>query len=322
MMTKMNIRVVGIGGGTGLSTLLTGLKGAVHGISAVVTVTDDGGSSGKIRRAFNIPPPGDIRNCLVALASAEPLMSKLFQYRFPGSQGFNGHPFGNLFIMAMTRITGSFEEGIRQASKILKVNGQVVPSTLSNVVLGAEYFDGEKIFGQTNITQRRKRIKRIFLKPTRPAAGPDVIRIIKGADVVLLGPGSLYTSIIPNLLVRGVAEAVSHSNAMKVYISNIMTQPGETDGYSVSDHLRAVFDYLPGGIDYVLVSTDKVPRSVEERYEKKGAQAVQVDMNKLRKMKVEVVRKKMISKKYPARHNPQRLAEAVLDLINKERRYP
>ena len=321
-MIKMNVKVVGVGGGTGLSTLLTGLKGAVRGISAVVTVTDDGGSSGKIRKAFNMPPPGDIRNCLVALASVEPLMSKLFQYRFPGSQGFNGHPFGNLFIMAMTRITGSFEEGVRQASKILKVNGQVVPSTLSNVVLGAEYVDGEKIFGQTSITQRRKKISRIFLKPTRPAAGPDVIRIIKEADAVLLGPGSLYTSIIPNLLVRGVAEAVSHSKAVKVYISNIMTQPGETDGYSVSEHLQAVFDCLPGGIDYVLVNTGKVPSSVEKRYAEEGARAVKVDMNNLRKMKVEVVRKKMVSKKYPARHNPQRLAAAVLDIISRERRYP
>ena len=158
------------------------------------------------------------------------------------------------------------------------------------------------------------------MKTARPSAGPDVIRIIQEAEVVLLGPGSLYTSILPNLLVRGVAEAVSHSKAMKVYVSNIMTQPGETDGYSVSDHLKAVFDYLPGGIDYVLVNTDKVPRSVEERYAKQGAQLVQVDSDDLQKMNVEVVRKKMVSKKYHARHNPQRLAGAVLDLINKERR--
>ena len=319
-MRKKDVRVVGIGGGTGLSTLLTGLKDTVQGISAIVTVTDDGGSSGKIRKAFNIPPPGDIRNCLVALASAEPLMSKLFQYRFPGSKEFHGHPFGNLFIMAMTRVTGSFEEGVRQTSKILKVNGQVVPSTLSNVVLGAEYCDGKKIFGQTNISRRRKRIKKIFLKPARPSAGPDVIRIIKEADVVLLGPGSLYTSILPNLLVRGVAEAVSRSKAVKMYVSNIMTQPGETDGYSVSEHLQAVMDYLPAGIDYILVNTDKVPRSVEERYVKQGARLVRVDPRRLQKMNVEVAREKMVSKKYPARHNPQRLAGAVLDLINKERK--
>jgi len=314
---KRAIKIVGIGGGTGLATLLTGLKNAVEEISAVVTVTDDGGSSGKIRREFNIPPPGDIRNCLVALASTEPLMAKLFQYRFPGAKDFHGHPFGNLFIMAMTRITGSFEEGVRQASKVLQVNGQVIPSTLKNVVLGAEFYNGEKVFGQTKIVKKRKRIKRIFLKPAQPPAGPNVINTIKEVDVIVLGPGSLYTSILPNLLVRGVSQAISDSPAVKIYVSNVMTQPGETEGYSVSDHLKAILDYLPGGIDYVLVNSDKAPRVLQERYAKKGAYPVLVDRENLKRMSVEVIRKRMVRKKIYAKHDPAKLTAAILELIEK-----
>jgi len=314
---KRAVKVVGIGGGTGLATLLAGLKNAIEEISAIVTVTDDGGSSGKIRKEFNIPPPGDIRNCLVALANTEPLMAKLFQYRFPGAKDFHGHPFGNLFIMAMTRITGSFEEGVRQASKILQVHGQVIPSTLRNVVLGAEFYNGEKVFGQTKIVKKRKRIKRIFLKPAQPPAGPNVINTIKEADVIILGPGSLYTSILPNLLVRGVSQAIADADALKIYVSNVMTQPGETEGYSVSDHMKAILDYLPGNIDYVLVNSDQAPRNLEERYARKGSYPVLVDKDNLRKMDVKVVGKKMVRRQFFAKHDPAKLTEAILELIEK-----
>ena len=220
-----NLKTVGIGGGTGLSTILSGIKNFTNDITAIVTVTDDGGSSGRLRQDYNMPPPGDIRNCIVSLAESDSLMPDLFQYRFKGKSGLGGHSFGNLFITAMTDITGSFAKGILEASNILSIKGKVLPSTTENVVLGAEFEDGSRVLGQTKIVNHPGFIKEVFLIPQEPQAYEGVVKACSQADIIILGPGSLFSSIIPNLLVKGVAQAINKSKAVKIYICNIMTQP-------------------------------------------------------------------------------------------------
>ncbi|MBP5973866.1 YvcK family protein [Brasilonema sp. CT11] len=233
-------KIVVIGGGTGLSTLLRGLKAYSANITAIVTVADDGGSSGRLRQEFGVLPPGDIRNCLAALADEEKLLTELFQYRFKAGDGLTGHSFGNLFLTAMSDITGDLERGVAASSKVLAIRGQVLPATLSDVRLWAELADGRRIEGESKITEAGGSIVKIGCIPANPPALPAVIKAIKEANYIIMGPGSLYTSVIPNLLVPEIADAIAASDAPRIYICNIMTQPGETQGYTVADHIRAI----------------------------------------------------------------------------------
>jgi uncharacterized cofD-like protein len=233
-------KIVAIGGGTGLSTLLRGLKSYSANITAIVTVADDGGSSGRLRQEFGVLPPGDIRNCLAALADEEKLLTELFQYRFRAGDGLTGHSFGNLFLTAMSEITGDLERAVAASSKVLAVRGQVLPATLSDVRLWAELSDGRKIIGESKITEAGGQITTIGCLPANPPALPAALKAIREADYIIIGPGSLYTSVIPNLLVPEIADAIAESEAPKIYVCNVMTQPGETQGYTVADHIRAI----------------------------------------------------------------------------------
>ena len=241
-------KIVAIGGGTGLATLLRGLKSYTTNLTAVVTVADDGGSSGRLRRELGTLPPGDVRNCIAALADAEPLMTSLFQYRFSNGSGLAGHSFGNLFIVAMSGVVGSFEDAIRQTSRVLAVRGQIIPSTLANVTLCAKMDDAQTITGESSIsdTKAKGRIKEVFLEPEDSPAHPEAVRAILDADMIILGPGSLYTSILPNLLVKGIRRAFAASPAVKAYICNVATQPGETDGFSLAQHVEAIEEHVGG----------------------------------------------------------------------------
>jgi uncharacterized cofD-like protein len=242
-------RIVCIGGGTGMPTVLRGLKHHSANITAIVTVGDDGGSSGRLRREHGILPPGDFRNNIVALAEVEPLMARLFQYRFGEGTDLGGHSFGNLFVLAMTGVTGNFEQALRETSRVLAVQGTILPSTLQDVEICAEFADGTEVCGESHIPEVGKPIARVRLRPEHPAANPDAVRAILEADLIVLGPGSLYTSVVPNLLVEGVGKALLQSDALKVYVCNVATQPGETDGYDVSAHVEALVRHLPGRVN-------------------------------------------------------------------------
>src|SRR5215212_9183090 len=251
-------KIVTIGGGTGLSTMLRGLKRYSANITAIVTVADDGGSSGRLRRELGVLPPGDFRNCIVALAESEPLMDRLFQYRFGHGSDLDGHSFGNLFIVAMSGITGNFEEAIRESCRVLAVRGQIMPSTLENVTLCAELEGETHVLGESNISAAKLPIERVYLQPERPAAFPDAVRAILDADIVIVGPGSLYTSILPNLLVDGIAKALASTQALRLYVCNVATQPGETDEFRASDHVQALLKHLRGTpLDVVLANSNQ-----------------------------------------------------------------
>lgn len=285
------LRIVSIGGGTGLSTLLSGLKrftgknegsGAasaapwIETLTAVVTVTDDGGSSGRLREEFQILPPGDIRNCMVALAEDEHLLTRLFQYRFESEGDLSGHSFGNLFLAALAGVTGDFLDAIKVSSEVLAIKGRIFPSTVQDVALVAELEDGRIIRGETNIVQARSKIKQLQLSSDHCRPLPETLEAIHDADIITIGPGSLYTSIIPNLLVDGIVDAMRESAALKIYVCNIMTQPGETDGFSVEDHLRVLFDYSPNlELDFVLVNTALIGESLRDKYLADGAAQVE-----------------------------------------------
>jgi uncharacterized cofD-like protein len=285
------LRIVSIGGGTGLSTLLSGLKvyvgkdslsrggdsnAWIETLTAVVTVTDDGGSSGRLREAFQILPPGDIRNCMAALAEDEHLLTKLFQYRFESEGELSGHSFGNLFLAALAGVTGDFLEAIKVSSEVLAIKGRIFPSTVEDIALVAELEDGRVIRGETNIVQSRSPIRRLRLSSERCRPLPETLEAIEHADIVTIGPGSLYTSIIPNLLVDGIVDAMRASDALKVYICNIMTQPGETDHFTAEDHLRVLFDYSPEmELDYVLVNSATIGEPLREKYLSDGAAQVE-----------------------------------------------
>jgi uncharacterized cofD-like protein len=253
-------KVVCIGGGTGLSTLLRGLKEYTGNLTAVVTVADDGGSSGILRQELNMPPPGDLRNCIVALADVEPLMTRLFQYRFDEG-GLEGHSFGNLFIAAMTGITGNFEDAVRETSRVLAVRGQILPSTLTNVTLSAVTDEDEAIHGESQITERGARIKQLFINPANAQANPDAIRAILGADIIIVGPGSLYTSVLPNLLVDGIRRAIEMAKAMKVYVCNVATEHGETDSFAVSDHYEALYEHVKLPLFHYVVANNNIAQN-------------------------------------------------------------
>ncbi len=310
-------KIVTIGGGTGLSVLLSGLKVYTSNISAVVTVADDGGSSGRLRQEFDILPPGDIRNCLVALADAPVLMRDLFQFRFDTISDLSGHSFGNLFITVMTRLTGDFEKAIKETSKVLALRGQVIPSTLSNVSLVAEHKDGSTTVGEGQIPKARKPINRVFLEPKEPLATADALKAIAEAQVIVLGPGSLYTSIIPNLLIKEITEAVVSSEAIKVYVCNVMTQPGETDAHSASDHIKALVAHShPHILNCCIINTGEIPQEILKRYARQDSYFVVNDAKKIENMGYRVIEEDFaIAEGDVIRHDPVRLAKIILGFI-------
>lgn len=305
-----------IGGGTGLSTLLRGMKYITNNCTAVVTSADDGGSSGRLRKELGIIPPGDLRNCLTALADREPLMERIMQYRFQGDSPLAGHCFGNLFIAAMAQAEGGMEEGLDATSQILKVRGRVVPSTLENIQLKAEMTDGSVVFGESNIPQVKKCIQRMSMLPADAPASKTAVEAILNADILVFGPGSLYTSIIPNLLVEGVREAIEQSSAVKIYICNVMTQPGETDGYGAYDHVKALINHMGFQfLDYVVVNNQKISVDRLQQYSEEGSVPVSADVEKIRNLGITVVQASLVSKKDLVRHDPQKLAQVLISMI-------
>jgi len=309
--------IVVIGGGTGLSTMLRGLKQFSSNIVAVVTVTDDGGSSGRLIREMGMLPPGDIRNCLVALADAEPMMTELFQYRFAeGVEGLDGHSFGNLLIAAMTRITGDFEKAVKETSNILAIRGRVLPSTIEQVKLQAELLDGTLVEGETAITKSPSGIKRMMLHPSTAGPLDETLKAIELADCIVMGPGSVFTSVVPNLLVRGIPQAIHESDAVKIYVCNVMTQPGETDGFSASDHVKAIAKHTDYRVfNYVLVNQEKPSTDLLDKYAREGQFYVEPDAAAIREMGYRPIVGNYISQTDVVRHDPQKLAQAILKLI-------
>ena len=309
-------RIVVIGGGTGLAMLLHGLKEYTSNITAVVTVADDGGSSGRLRKEFDVPPPGDIRNCLVALAEAEPLMGKLFQFRFEEGTELAGHSFGNLFITAMSKVTGDFEEAIKESSKVLAIRGSVVPSTLDKVTLVAEHSDGSETCGESQIPKSLSPVRRIRLQPVNCRPTAEAIEAIRKADAIVLGPGSLYTSIMPNLLVGRMYQEIISSKAIKIYVCNVMTQKGETEDLKASDHLKAIMEHTgPGIVDYCIVNTARIPAEMAEKYSSEDSSPVVPDSENLRKMKTKVVEAHIVSTKGHVRHDSAKLVKIIMDLV-------
>jgi uncharacterized cofD-like protein len=307
--------VVAVGGGTGLSSLLRGLKHQDVAITAVVTVADDGGSTGRIRSEFDIPAPGDIRNCLAALADDEALVSRLFQYRFDqGGAGLHGHSFGNLFITALAQVTGSFERAVIESASVLNIRGRVLPSTVANVHLNAELQNGVVMRGESSIERKTAPIARVFLEPDHPPVYEPAFGAILNADLVVLGPGSLYTSVVPNLLVEGIAQAVRWSPATVVYVCNVATQPGETDGFSAADHVRVLLDLLgPGVIDVVLVNSNPASgRAVAAADE--PIDPVLPDSLAGFGGAFRVVARDVVSDRNPLRHDPEKLTAALLEI--------
>ena len=312
-------KIVAIGGGTGLSTMLKGIKKITNNITAIVTVGDDGGSSGKLREELGVLPPGDIRSCIAALADDEDLVAKLFQYRFKDCAGLSGHSFGNLFLTAMCSITGNMVNAVQESSKVLSIRGRVLPSTLDDMRLVAEMEDGSIIKGESNIPESGKKIKRLFTEPAKCKPLADAIIAIQEADLIILGPGSLYTSVIPNLLINDISKAVSEAKAKKIYVCNIMTQPGEPDGFSVSDHIKTLLKHAKYEkiIDAVLVNTE-LPKELIAPYLDAGSEPVSVDEKEINKMGIEIVQKNLIAdKRFEdghssfVRHSPMRLARVI-----------
>jgi len=322
------MKVVSIGGGTGLSALLRGLKHHVHDpersarfepritrLTAVVTVTDEGGSSGRLRRDFRILPPGDIRNCLVALAEDEELFTQLFSYRFSNGRGLAGHSLGNLLLTALTHLTRDFARAVRVSSEVLAIRGEIYPSTLADVRLRARLRNGRTVDGESRISKTRLPIERLMVVPNRCRPLPETLAALEQADLITLGPGSLYTSLIPNLLVRGIPEAIARSKAVKIYISNLMTQPGETRCYTASDHLRAIHEHVGAKLfDHVVLNTRPLSRALRKQYATQRAEPVANDFEEIRALSVEPVTAELLAEEHLARHDSQRLAQLVLNL--------
>ncbi len=318
------LNLVALGGGTGLSTLLAGLKRLVgkrqgvliSNLSAIVTVSDDGGSSGRLRDELQMLPPGDIRNCIVALSEDSNLLSRLFRHRFSGKGELGGHSFGNLFLAALTEVTGDFVEAVRLSSEVLASKGHIYPATINDVRLVAEMEDGTEVRGETQITAAHSRIKSLRLEPEHCLPLPETLAAIRSADVITVGPGSLYTSILPNLLVARVANAIGGAQATKIFISNLMTQPGETDGYSAREHLEIVKKYAPEiHFDFVVVNNRPISAEQAERYAAEGAQQIGIAEGKLDSVfdqSTEVVYADLLDEGEKVRHNPERLANIVL----------
>jgi uncharacterized cofD-like protein len=321
-----SVRVVALGGGTGLSTVLRGLKEhiaergkrrlkrPIADLTAVVTVTDDGGSSGRLRREYRVLPPGDIRNCLAALSRDELLLGQLFQYRFPAGRGLAGHSFGNLFLTALTNVTGDFPRAVQLSAQVLAIRGRIFPSTAQNVTLQAELEGGRVVAGETNISRSRKRIARLQLVPRRVRPLPEVLAAIREADLILIGPGSLYTSILPNLLVEEVVEVIANCSATRVYIANVMTQPGETQRYSVADHVRAIYAHTHRNIfDFVVINRTPVSPRLLRRYAAQGAEPVDPSLGELARMNLKYVTGDVLQQEGVVRHDQSRLASLLLE---------
>ena len=307
--------IVVIGGGTGLSVLLKGLKQYTSRITAMVTVSDDGGSSGRLRSELGVLPPGDIRNCLVALAETETLMNKVFQHRFLQGGSLQGHNLGNLLLVAMTEITGDFILAIREVSKVLAVRGKVLPATLEPVILGGIMADGNQVIGETAIRDYPASINEVYLIPECGPL-PETLQAINEADAIIIGPGSLYTSIIPNLLVKGVIEAIADSKAPKFYISNIMTEEGETDNFTAADHLRVIQKHTRKQIiDYAVVNSGKIDEERLKRYIEEEAVPVRSSLDEITKMGINIIERDLVSDTEVAWHDADKLARVILEKI-------
>jgi uncharacterized cofD-like protein len=318
------LNLVAIGGGTGLSTLLLGLKQFVGAsenefwldhLSAIVTVSDDGGSSGRLRDEFQILPPGDIRNCMVALSEDSMLLARLFQHRFRGAGELGGHSFGNLFLAALTEVTGDFAEAVRLSSEVLAIKGRIYPATTADVRLVAEMEDGRIVHGETSITAAHGRIKRLRLEPAYCEPMPDALDAVAHADIITLGPGSLYTSLLPNLLVSGVARAIGRSNAVKIFITNLMTQPGETDGYTARAHLDKVKEYAPEiDFDFIIVNDRPISEEQAALYAAEGASQIGLThgIDEAYGRGAQIVRADLLDEGEKVRHSPEKLARTIL----------
>lgn len=313
-------RIVIIGGGTGLPVLLRGLKKYPVDITAIVTVADDGGSSGRLRDDLQIPPPGDVRNVLAALSEVEPLIEEMFQHRFKTKNELSGHSLGNLILAAMTSITGNFVHAIQEMSKVLNVHGKVLPAANQGVVLHAELEDGTIVSGESKIPFSGKKIKKVFLTPPKIKALPESVAAIMQADLLIIGPGSLYTSILPNLLVPELGKAVCSAQAKKVYICNLMTQAGETLEYTASDHIKAIYDHMNCRfIDTILVNNKPIPLEIQKRYKKEYAEPVYFDVPKLLELGVELLQDEFVSLHHGTiRHDTNKVAEILYSLIANE----
>ncbi len=322
---SQGLNFVAIGGGTGLSTLLSGLKKFVgadttekirlDNLAAIVAVSDDGGSSGRLRDELQMPPPGDIRNCMVALSEDSLLLSKLFQHRFGGDGHLGGHNFGNLFLAALSEITGDFAEAVRLSSEILASKGHIYPATIADVRLVAELFDGSTVLGETNISKVGNSIKRLRLEPENCQPLPETLAAIADADIVSVGPGSLFTSLLPPILVDGVAEAISESPAVKIFVCNLMTQPGETDGFSARKHLEIVREYAPQiNFDYVIVNNHRISEEQMRRYAEEGAKQIGLSdsISPETVEGAEIVCGNLLDGDEKVRHHPDKLAQVVL----------
>ena len=311
-------KIVAIGGGTGLSTLLRGIKRVTNNITAIVTVGDDGGSSGRLREQMGVLPPGDIRNCIAALADDDDIVTKLFQYRFKTGEGLEGHSFGNLFITAMTAICGDMVSAIRESSKVLLIRGRVLPATIDDMKLYAKMEDNSIVKGESNIPEAGKRIIQLGCEPQNCRPAPDVLDAIRNADLIIMGPGSLYTSVISNLLVRDITREVWNSKAKKIYVCNAMTQPGETDNYKVSDHIKAIFKHAEmentqgNFFDTVLVN-NTMPDNIASKYQEAGSTPVVIDYDEIKKLGVDVLERNLLedNKEGFVRHNCGAVSKAI-----------
>lgn len=308
-------KITVIGGGTGLSTVLEGLKEFTSNITAIVTVADEGGSSGRLREEFGILPPGDIRNCLVSLAEAPQLMRDLFQYRFKDGNGIKGHSFGNLFITAMTQVSGSFEDAIRESSEVLAIRGRVIPSTLEKIRLQAEYCDGSFKEGEDKIPQVGKYIERISLIPSNPKPNLEAISAIEDADIIVLGPGSLFTSVIPNLLIDEISESIRKRDVLKIYVCNVMTQSGETDGFTASDHVKILIRHTGKNIvNCCVVNSGKLSSELLVKYAKDKSFPVVVDRDDIESMGIVVFEGDLVSRKNYLHHDPHKIAKKIIEI--------
>ena len=316
MKKNTNYKIVVIGGGTGLASLLRGLKYYTSNITAVVNVTDDGGSSGKLRKEFGVLPPGDIRSCLVALSEEENLMSRLFEYRFASNGSLSGHSFGNLLLTAMTSVTGGFDNAISKCAEVLAIRGKVLPVTLDSAKLKAKLSDGSVVFGESNISKSKKRIDHLSIVPNRLRVHEPVLDAISSADAIVTGPGSLYTSIISNYLVDGVTNAINRSKAIKIYVANIMTQPGESTGYTLCEHIEAIEKHSSKNIfNYVLANKSNISKSVLKRYRENSSIPLSPKIERNGSFKV--IASDMLAQGKYIRHDSIKLARKVIDIIKR-----
>jgi uncharacterized cofD-like protein len=313
-------KVVAIGGGTGLSTILEGLKEHTSNITAIVAMADEGGSSGRLREEFGILPPGDVRNCLVSLSQSPKLMRDLFQYRFEEGSGIKGHSFGNLFIAALTEVTGSFKAAVEESSKVLAITGRVIPSSLDNMRLKAEYTDGTVKEGEDEIPNEEKSIKKITLLPADAKPNPEAFEAVKNADIIIFGPGSLFTSIIPNLLMKDMCTAIAkRTDILKLYICNVMTQPGETDGFTAADHVQMLLNHLvveDNVVNSCLVNSGRLDYKLLFKYAQEGSFPVIFDRERLVKMGMRIFEADVVSKSNYLRHDPQKTSREIMNAFN------